>query len=71
MATFPPAVRLGPATTRWRESDLLAFEGVPEIPASAASRYLRDVEVAARYGVSRQTVWRWAAESAQRSGAAA
>jgi predicted DNA-binding transcriptional regulator AlpA len=26
---------------------------------AATERFLKDVEVAARYGVSRQTVWRW------------
>ncbi len=42
---------------------------VQKKPTSSASvkeasneRYLRDSEVAHRYGVSRQTVWRWAAQ---------
>ncbi len=27
---------------------------------AAAPRYLRDLDLAARYGVSRTTIWRWA-----------
>jgi len=71
MTNFPQPAKLGPATTRWREADLLQFEGEAEIPPGARSRFLRDTEVAARYGVARQTIWRWASESAQRERGAA
>jgi predicted DNA-binding transcriptional regulator AlpA len=30
-------------------------------PSSTPTQYLSDTQVAIRYGVSRQTVWRWAA----------
>lgn len=63
-ATFPQPIRLGEATTRWRESDLLAWEGLTEIPPEAFKVYLRDLEVADRYGVSRATIWRWSRKSA-------
>lgn len=57
---FPKPARLGPATTRWRESDLLAWEGIANIPPEAHRTYLKDADVAARYSVSRATIWRWA-----------
>lgn len=30
--------------------------------ATSPRRYARDTEIAARYGISRNTVWRWAKE---------
>jgi len=70
MATFPQPIRLGQACTRWRESDLLAWEQAcsgttasVQIPESAHRTYLRDTEVARRYSVSRCTVWRWSSEA--------
>lgn len=56
--------------TRWRLSEILKFEaaknGEPTpVIAPEAERYLSDVQVAERFGVSRNTVWRWAREARQ------
>jgi len=68
---FPQPVKLSGNASRWRLSDLLAWEAArngaaaaPDLPASE-ERYLRDVEVAARYGVHRVTVWAWASQSSR------
>lgn len=45
-----------PAGTPQRKTNSPLAEG------AANERYLRDLAVAQRYGVSRQTVWRWAAQ---------
>ena len=62
---FPAPVKLSPRCTRWRLSDLESYEnqqldGKPSVATSPDERYLTDKQVAARYGVSRQTPWRWA-----------
>lgn len=65
---FPTPYRLE-GSTRWRLSDLLAYEAAqigepaPSLTPDA-ERYLQDVQVAERLGVSRNTVWRWAREGA-------
>ena len=64
MKGFPSPTTLSPGCVRWRFSSLLEYEaerdGSPR-PNVAPNdeRYLRDVEVARRYGVTRPTVWRW------------
>lgn len=62
---FPTPYKLGEASTRWKLSEILAYEAektgapAPDIPARD-DRYLSDVQVAERLGVGRNTVWRWA-----------
>lgn len=56
--------------TRWRLSEIIAAEAAKSnqpAPAIApeAERYLSDVQVAERFGVSRNTIWRWAREGRQ------
>jgi len=86
--SFPAPHKLGEACTRWRLSDLLAFEAAkddsrPEPPESldpakddsrpgppepldpAKDIYLSVRQVADRYGISRNTVWRWVREGAK------
>lgn len=65
---FPAPVKLGPSTTRWRLSDLARWEAAQAsapIEAPAQDAYLTDRDVAARYGIGRVTVWRWAREGAR------
>lgn len=57
-------------TSRWRLSDILAFEAAragepaPRIEPQA-DRYLAARDVAARLGVTISTIWRWTTESAR------
>lgn len=65
---FPAPHSIGLRSTRWRLSEILAYEAAQvgeSAPAlsPADERYLRDVEVAERLGVSRNTVWRWTKEA--------
>lgn len=64
---FPNPVGLGPATKRWRESDLRRYEallaGEQVAESVGPDVFLTDREVASRYGVARQTIWRWCAKS--------
>lgn len=63
---FPQPHRLQ-GSTRWRLSEILAFEAaqtgepVPKIEKED-DRFLQDTQVAKRFGVARGTVWRWARE---------
>lgn len=62
---FPAAVRLGANLTRWPLSELESYEadraGRDIAPRSPDNEiYLSDVQVAKRYSVSRNTIWRWA-----------
>lgn len=65
---FPTPHRLQ-GSTRWRLSEILAYEAAkvgepaPALPPEQ-ERYLQDRQVAARFGVSRNTVWRWCREAA-------
>lgn len=53
--------RAAPAAKPARTSQQKAkFSAVEE--GASSERYLRDTAVAQRYGVSRQTVWRWVAQ---------
>lgn len=60
-------------TSRWRLSDILAFEAAragapaPRIEPQAEC-YLAASAVAARLGVTVSTIWRWATESARAAG---
>lgn len=68
MAKFPNPVHFGPGATRWRLSEIVRFEAArtgEQAPAllPEQERYLRDQDVANRLGVSRNTVWRWSAQS--------
>ncbi|MEP3675377.1 AlpA family phage regulatory protein [Sulfitobacter sp.] len=47
--------------SRKKQQKATSANPVNEAPSE---RYLRDAEVAHRYGVGRQTVWRWAAKGA-------
>ncbi len=62
---FPSPIQLGPSSTRWRLSDLEAYEaqcaGDPSPPRRSSEHelYLDVKQVAARYSSSAPTVWRW------------
>lgn len=68
MKTFPGPYRFGTGATRWRLSEILAFEAArtgqkSEPLPPEQERYLRDQDVAQRLGISRNSVWRWTRES--------
>jgi len=69
MKPFPQAVKLSLGMTRWRLSDLEAYEAAacgepaPEPRPSDRERYLSAKQVAERYGCSTVSVWRWSAAS--------
>lgn len=69
MSAFPAPIKVAPNSTRWRLSALERYEaavcGEPEPPprTSENERFLTVRQVAARYGTSTPSVWRWAAES--------
>ena len=71
---FPRWIHLGPNCTRWRLSDLEAYEarcsGGPEPLARSPEneRYMSVRQVAERYETSVPTIWRWA-RSGKASGA--
>jgi len=70
MKNFPSPHRFGAGATRWRLSEILAFEAArtgqkAEPLPPEQERYLRDQDVAQRLGISRNSVWRWAKEAAQ------
>jgi len=63
---FPHPYHMGPgrSCTRWRLSDLLAYEAAstgetPPALAPLEERYLSVKQVAERYGASVPTIWRW------------
>lgn len=63
---FPQPHRLSSATTRWRLSELTAYEArvadTDHVPETVEQeRFLTCAQVAKRYGVSVATIWRWAA----------
>jgi hypothetical protein len=66
---FPQPVKISPGCTRWRLSDLEAYEaaraGLPPPPPRdpSSEAYFSDRAVARRYDSSRSSVWRWAALS--------
>lgn len=67
---FPQPQKLSPAVTRWRLSDLVAYEA--ETSGGQAQKIDQEVflnvgQVAKRYGVSVATVWRWSAASGRAS----
>lgn len=68
MSHFPAPRRVGANSTRWRLSDLLAYEAqrdrqpAPELSPDA-ERFLSAADVARRYGVTPSSVWRWALEA--------
>lgn len=68
--THPSPLKISAGCSRWRFSDLLAFEAAcagekaPQI-APDQEHYLSAKQVAKRHGVSEATVWRRAAESRQ------
>ena len=65
MTRFPAPLQLGPSSTRWRLSDLEAYEAhcsgdpCPPRRSSEDERYFDVKQVAARYSSSPATVWRW------------
>lgn len=68
MHTFPHPVKLGPNCSRWPLSRLEQYEaariGDEYKPRPTADEiYLTDYQVATRYGVHKNSVWRWARES--------
>lgn len=73
MESFPTPVRLSAGATRWRLSDLEAYEAacageaIPERRNAENERFLSARQVAHRYGASVPTVWRWCS---QKSGGA-
>ncbi|HMM76153.1 MAG TPA: hypothetical protein PJ986_10625 [Gammaproteobacteria bacterium] len=76
MIKFPQPVQLGESTVRWRLSDLLRYEAAragtdPAAVSVGAEQFLRDQQVAERYGVARGSIWRWAAAAREASEAAA
>lgn len=67
---FPQPFHLTDSATRWRLSDILAFESARTGTGSARlapadESYLSAKAVGERLGVSASTIWRWAAESAR------
>lgn len=62
---FPKPERVGTACTRWKLSDLLAYEArrdgkEPPTLAPEQERWLSARQVGERYGASVTSVWRWA-----------
>lgn len=55
--------RAAPAAKPARKPKKKAISPI-SVEGAQNERYLRDTAVAQRYGVSRQTVWRWAAQGA-------
>lgn len=67
---FPQPRQLGANATRWKLSELLAFEAArdnrePPTVTADAERWLTSNEVCHRLGIGRTTLWRWARESAE------
>ena len=65
---FPAPTKLGPNCSRWPLSRLEQYEagraGREYTPRPTDQEiYLTDIQVAARYNVARNSVWRWARES--------
>lgn len=63
---FPQPIKLGPACTRWRASDVLRFEAAiagidPATVKVEQETFHTDTDLAKRYKVARGTIWRWAA----------
>ena len=61
--TFPQPVRLAPNSTRWTPDAIHAWEqakGITGLPP--LSGLVRDRDLAERYGVCRETIWRWIKE---------
>lgn len=64
---FPSPTKLAANCSRWPLSALELYEANRlgrDYPGRSADQeiYLSDLQVAARYNVSRNTVWRWARE---------
>jgi len=75
MQNFPQPVKLGDSATRWRLSDVLAYEAkrtgaAPPSIDPAHEQFLSVRAVAARLGVAPSTVWRWTSESREQREAA-
>lgn len=73
MQNFPRPCSIGVRATRWRLSDIAAYEAArtgDKLPTiqPGAERYLSARAVAQRLGVAQSTVWRWSLE-ARRAGA--
>ncbi len=73
---FPLPVKFGASATRWRLSDLLAYEAEVrgeehESAEHQDNRYLSAEQVAERYSVSRASIWRWTAQADRRGRAVA
>lgn len=69
---FPIPHHIGQNCTRWRLSEVAAFEARRLGEAAPAftpenERYLSADQVAERLAISRGTVWRWARESQGRA----
>ncbi|WP_148045577.1 hypothetical protein [Salinisphaera orenii] len=67
---FPSPTKLAPNCSRWPlsalekyEADRLGYQHESRPPDREI--YLSDIQVAARYNVSRNSVWRWAREGAE------
>jgi hypothetical protein len=66
---FPTPVKLGANLTRWPLSSLEQYEAEKsgrdcEPRPIEDEVYLSDVQLAARYSVARNTIWRWSRLSA-------
>lgn len=75
MQSFPKPVRIGGHCTRWLQSDLERYDaacGGKQSPQVDPDRecYLSARRVAARYGTSISTIWRWASLTANSDGVA-
>jgi len=72
MQTFPAPLRLSAGATRWRLSDLEAYEATcagesnPSRRGTDTERYLSVKQVADRYATTPPTIWRWCQESRKR-----
>jgi predicted DNA-binding transcriptional regulator AlpA len=69
---YPIGRRIGPGCTRWRLSDILAYEAAcagesaPSLPPDQ-ERYLSARQLALRHGVGVATVWRRSAAAQRKS----
>lgn len=73
MYSFPKPIKLGANCSRWPLSALEAYEaersGRPHHRRATGDEvYLSDVQVAARYSVARNSVWRWARDGIEGHG---
>ncbi|MAT66241.1 MAG: hypothetical protein CMN57_11430 [Gammaproteobacteria bacterium] len=68
MKHFPQPHKIGGAT-RWSPNEIRAFEAATGLDLPAPTGMLSDTQLAARYGVSRATIWRWASKARKEAAA--